>query len=94
LPIPAYDYVLKCSHAFNLLDARGVISVTDRTAHIASVRDLARKVAALYLEVTADGAGSDPAAGEHPGPSAGESRRAAEPGPGAGERAGASESTT
>ena len=53
LPIPAYDYVLKCSHTFNLLDARGVISVTDRTAHIGSVRDLARKVAALYLEVVA-----------------------------------------
>ena len=45
LPIPAYDHVLKCSHAFNLLDARGVISVTDRTMHIARVRDLARKVA-------------------------------------------------
>ena len=57
LPIPAYDYVLKCSHAFNLLDARGVISVTDRTAHIASVRDLARKVAAQYLEVVAGAAG-------------------------------------
>ena len=53
LPIPAYDYVLKCSHAFNMLDARGVISVTDRTAHIASVRDLARKVAGLYLEIVA-----------------------------------------
>ncbi len=51
LPLPAYDYVLKCSHAFNLLDARGVISVTDRTAHIARVRDLARRVARLYLEV-------------------------------------------
>ena len=49
LPGPAYDYVLKCSHTFNLLDARGVISVTDRTAYIARVRDLARKVAALYL---------------------------------------------
>jgi glycyl-tRNA synthetase alpha chain len=55
LPGPAYDYVLKCSHTFNLLDARGVISVTDRTAHIARVRDLARKVAALYLEVHAPG---------------------------------------
>jgi glycyl-tRNA synthetase alpha chain len=54
LPIPAYDYVLKCSHAFNMLDARGVISVTDRTAHIASVRDLARKVAGLYLDVVAN----------------------------------------
>ena len=62
LPIPAYDYVLKCSHAFNMLDARGVISVTDRTAHIASVRDLARKVAGLYLEVvaTARRAGDEP----------------------------------
>ena len=57
LPIPAYDYVLKCSHAFNLLDARGVISVTDRTAHIARVRDLARKVAALYLEIVSGDGG-------------------------------------
>ena len=55
LPIPAYDHVLKCSHAFNMLDARGVISVTDRTAHIARVRDLARRVAGLYLEVVGDG---------------------------------------
>ncbi len=62
LPIPAYDYVLKCSHTFNLLDARGVISVTDRTAHIGSVRDLARKVAGLYLEVVAGGAADDGAA--------------------------------
>jgi glycyl-tRNA synthetase alpha chain len=51
LPMPAYDHVLKCSHAFNMLDARGVISVTDRTMHIGRVRDLARKVAGLYLEV-------------------------------------------
>jgi glycyl-tRNA synthetase alpha chain len=51
LPTPAYDHVLKCSHTFNLLDARGVISVTDRTAHIGRVRDLARAVARLYLEV-------------------------------------------
>ena len=57
LPVPAYDYVLKCSHAFNLLDARGVISVTDRTAHIARVRDLARKVARLYLEMQAQDVG-------------------------------------
>ncbi len=54
LPVPAYDHVLKCSHTFNLLDARGVISVTDRTAHIARVRDLARKVARLYLDVQAE----------------------------------------
>ena len=59
LPVPAYDHVLKCSHAFNMLDARGVISVTDRTAHIARVRDLARKVAGLYLEVVGDGRGGE-----------------------------------
>jgi glycyl-tRNA synthetase alpha chain len=71
IPIPAYDQVLKCSHMFNLLDARGVISVTDRTAHIARVRDLARRVAALYLEVVGRGAGSE-AAGDA-APAAGES---------------------
>jgi len=53
--VPAYDHVLKCSHAFNMLDARRVISVTDRTMHIGRVRDLARKVASLYLEVVGDG---------------------------------------
>ncbi|MGB3789292.1 MAG: glycine--tRNA ligase subunit alpha [Phormidesmis sp.] len=50
LVLPSYDYVLKCSHAFNLLDARGVISVTERTRYIRQVRTLARKVAQLYLE--------------------------------------------
>ena len=55
LPLPAYDQVLKCSHAFNMLDARGAISVTDRTMHIGRVRDLARQVAGLYLEVVGDG---------------------------------------
>ncbi|MHB1389793.1 MAG: glycine--tRNA ligase subunit alpha [Thermoleophilia bacterium] len=49
LPRPGYDYVLKCSHTFNLLDARGVISVTDRTGYIARVRNLARRCAELYL---------------------------------------------
>ena len=73
LPIPAYDHVLKCSHAFNMLDARGVISVTDRTAHIARVRDLARKVAGLYLEVVGDGRGGEDAdAGEAAAEEAGE----------------------
>ncbi len=62
LPLPAYDHVLKCSHAFNVLDARGVISVTDRTMYIARVRNLARKVAASYLEVVGDG--REPAEGE------------------------------
>jgi glycyl-tRNA synthetase alpha chain len=50
LPLPAYDQVLKCSHAFNLLDARGAISVTERAGYIARVRGLARRVAQLYVE--------------------------------------------
>jgi glycyl-tRNA synthetase alpha chain len=50
LPLPAYDQVLKCSHTFNLLDARGAISVTERAAYIGRVRTLARKVAQLYVE--------------------------------------------
>jgi glycyl-tRNA synthetase alpha chain len=50
LPLPAYDQVLKCSHTFNLLDARGAISVTERAAYIARVRKLARAVAELYVE--------------------------------------------
>lgn len=50
LVFPAYDYVLKCSHTFNLLDARGAISVTERTGFITRVRNLARTVAATYLE--------------------------------------------
>jgi glycyl-tRNA synthetase alpha chain len=50
LVLPAYDQVLKASHAFNLLDARGAISVTERAAYIARVRNLAREVAKLYVE--------------------------------------------
>ena len=50
LVLPAYDQVLKCSHTFNLLDARGVISVAERTRYIGRVRSLARQVAQLYLE--------------------------------------------
>ncbi len=46
---PAYDYALKCSHAFNLLDARSVISVTERQSYIARVRNLARLCAAGYV---------------------------------------------
>jgi glycyl-tRNA synthetase alpha chain len=49
LEIPAYDEVLKASHAFNLLDARGAISVTERASYIARVRDLARNVAQAYI---------------------------------------------
>jgi glycyl-tRNA synthetase len=46
---PAYDFVLKTSHMFNLLDARGAVSVTERTGYIARVRDLASKVAETYV---------------------------------------------
>jgi glycyl-tRNA synthetase alpha chain len=49
LPLPAYDFCLKCSHAFNILDARGAISVTERTSYISRVRDMARLVAQAYL---------------------------------------------
>jgi glycyl-tRNA synthetase alpha chain len=47
--LPAYDYCLKCSHVFNILDARGAISVTERQAYIARVRALARACAEGYL---------------------------------------------
>lgn len=50
LVLPSLDYVLKCSHSFNLLDARGVISVTERTRYIGRIRNLARQVAQLYLQ--------------------------------------------
>ena len=49
LVLPAYDYVMKCSHLFNLLDARGAISVTERTGYIARIRKLARLAAKAYL---------------------------------------------
>ena len=48
LPLPAYDQVLKASHAFNLLDARGAISVTERQRYILRIRDLSRQVAEAY----------------------------------------------
>jgi len=54
LPLPAYDQVLKASHVFNLLEARGAISVTARAAYIGRVRDLAREVARLYLASQAE----------------------------------------
>jgi glycyl-tRNA synthetase alpha chain len=54
LPLPAYDQVLKCSHAFNLLDARGAISATERASYIGRVRALARRVALLYVESLAE----------------------------------------
>jgi len=50
LILPAYDYCLKCSHTFNLLDARKAISVAERTRYIGRIRGIARKVAAKYIE--------------------------------------------
>ena len=49
LVIPAYEYCLKCSHTFNLLDARGAISVTERTGYIKRIRDIARVCSKAYL---------------------------------------------
>ncbi len=64
LPLPAYDYCMKCSHAFNLLDARGAISVAERAQYIKRVRDLAllcaqtwvgeRRMSTLFVEVRSE----------------------------------------
>jgi glycyl-tRNA synthetase alpha chain len=70
---PGYDLVLKCSHAFNVLDARGAISVSERTGYIGRVRRLARKAALLYVKqreelgfpLLAGAAASDPTASAH-----------------------------
>jgi glycyl-tRNA synthetase alpha chain len=50
LILPAYDYCLKCSHTFNLLQARGAISITERTGYIGRVRNLSKAVAEAYLQ--------------------------------------------
>jgi glycyl-tRNA synthetase alpha chain len=50
LVLPAYEYCLKCSHTFNLLDARGAISVTERTGYIGRIRNLARQCAEGYVK--------------------------------------------
>jgi glycyl-tRNA synthetase alpha chain len=50
LVLPAYEYCLKCSHTFNLLDARGAISVTERTGYIGRIRNMARASAEAYLK--------------------------------------------
>ncbi|HVT34008.1 MAG TPA: glycine--tRNA ligase subunit alpha [Nevskiaceae bacterium] len=62
LPLPAYERVLQGSHAFNLLDARGAISVTERQAYILRVRTLAREVAVAYYNARARIAGFEPLA--------------------------------
>jgi glycyl-tRNA synthetase alpha chain len=50
LALPAYEQVLKAAHSFNLLDARGAISVTERAAYIGRIRNLARAVAQSYYD--------------------------------------------
>lgn len=50
LPLPAYEQMLRASHSFNLLDARGAISVTERQRYILRVRELSRNVAQKYYE--------------------------------------------
>jgi len=50
LPVPAYDYILKCSHTFNMLDARSAISVSERTGYISRVRNLARLCAEAQIK--------------------------------------------
>ncbi len=50
LPLPAYDFVMKASHAFNMLDARGAISVTERTGYIARIRNLSCSIAQAYVK--------------------------------------------
>ncbi len=50
LVLPAYDYVLKCSHTFNVLDARGAISTTERMSYILRVRNLAKRCAEIFVQ--------------------------------------------
>ncbi|TWW13873.1 glycine--tRNA ligase alpha subunit [Dellaglioa algida] len=47
---PAYDYVLKCSHTFNLLDARGAVSVTERAGYLARIRNMAKSIAKVFVQ--------------------------------------------
>ena len=54
LVFPAYDYVLKCSHAFNVLDSRGAISTTERMSYILRVRNLAKRCAEVFVQNRAD----------------------------------------
>jgi glycyl-tRNA synthetase len=54
LVIPAHDYVIRCSHTFNLLDTRGAIGVTERARFFAQMRDLSRQIAEAYVEQRAD----------------------------------------
>ena len=58
MALPAYDQCIKASHAFNLLDARGVISVTERQSYILRVRELAKACGAAWLKTAGGGAAS------------------------------------
>ena len=57
MALPAYDQCIKASHVFNLLDARGVISVTERQSYIGRVRDLAKACGTAWLRTEGGGAG-------------------------------------
>jgi glycyl-tRNA synthetase alpha chain len=61
MALPAYDQCIKASHAFNLLDSRGVISVTERQSYILRVRDLAKACGAAWLKTAGGGANPSPA---------------------------------
>src|SRR5260370_7146097 len=63
LSLPAYELVLKAGHTFNLLDARGAISVTERAAYIGRVRNLARAVCQRYVELEQEQASAEAQAG-------------------------------
>jgi glycyl-tRNA synthetase alpha chain len=56
MALPAYDQCIKASHAFNLLDARGVIAVTERQRYIQRVRELAKACGAAWLKTAGGGA--------------------------------------
>jgi len=60
LVYPAYDNLLRCSHTFNLLDARGVISVTERASYIGKIRNLAKDIATAYIQKYEGGTGNEP----------------------------------
>ena len=64
LPLPAYDCVMKCSHAFNLLDSRGAISATERANYILRVRTIAKACCEAYLELVASKTDADNEKGE------------------------------
>jgi glycyl-tRNA synthetase alpha chain len=64
MALPAYDQCIKASHAFNLLDARGVISVTERQSYILRVRELAKACGAAWLKTAGGGLSRSPILGE------------------------------